>query len=367
MIVDKRPFSLLCLTSLLCLVVGGVPIIVNTQFVTSSQSVIENNLPISPATDELFLVPDSNLLLITRMDTSALIKAKVTSEGLIQELGEFTIGTSASGLHGITHSKVFPGKIWLSLVDDNKLLLIDHNTDSVTAAPIVLKEIDIPAPGSGPRYVREYGDELWVSLRLSFDVLRINIHDPSDYTIYNALRAPLLITKHPINKKIYVTEDFSAAIIEIDPETGLTKQIPITHGQTPTGIHSGPKGAWFSLLGNFTHGAGKFGRVNEDDSIEYYQLTSPLGRDAALYNLGFSVDSDIDHILWLEGSSLINNDATNMLVRVKFDDEWETIVSEDVIVMPTQQSVAHDLLVTKTNVFVTERTASKLFSYHHSF
>ncbi|KAH7042998.1 hypothetical protein BKA57DRAFT_471189 [Linnemannia elongata] len=335
----------------------------------ASRYVIENPLPPAVQTHEVIRVADTNVILISQMSNSVLLKATVDDRGVIQDIGAFQLGQETSALHGLALSKTNPGMVWVTLQKDNKLVLLDPVVSSVTEAPKVLKEIDVPAPGRGPHYVGEYGDEVWSTLQDSSEVLRINYNNPSNYTIYTGLPRPIFIAQHPDNDKFYTGEDNSASIMKIDPATGTTTQlsIPNTAGKTPVGLIAGPKGngIWFTLLGDATQGTGTIGNLHADDTITYHKLSSsPLSEKAALLHLAFDPEAETNYTLWLLASSIINSNALDMIIKVTFDAGWTKIVSEDIVVTPTQLNKAHRILVTKTNVFATELASSKLVSYY---
>ncbi|KAF9993164.1 hypothetical protein BGZ80_000063 [Entomortierella chlamydospora] len=334
---------------------------------SSSNHVIENELPFANQTHEVVKVPNSNVVLVSQMSNSVLVKAMVNNKGAILKLQGFQIEKPTSALHGLTNSKAFPGKVWLTLQGENKLVLIDPKVDSVRAMPEVLKEISVPTPGNGPHYIGEYGDDLWVSLQQSYDVLRISHVDPSDYNIYHGVPRPIFVAQHPINKMFYTGQDDSSSVMKIDPKTGKTTQfqVPANIGQTPVGMISGPQGVWFTLLGNATHGTGTVGHIDANDKFTYHKLKSTFGKDASLLHLAFDLDVTENHTLWLLSSSIVDDDALNMIIKVKFDSEWKTIQSEDIFAMPTQGSQAHRILLTPTNVFATELASSKLLTYYN--
>ncbi|CAG8784717.1 12231_t:CDS:2 [Dentiscutata erythropus] len=296
----------------------------------SNQYIIENQLPLSEQTHELVKVED--IVLVSQMSNSVLVKVQVDKYGIAQHVAGFQIANSTSGLHGLAHSTKNPGMVWLTLETDNKLLLIDPVTASVTDAPKVIKEINVPQPGNGPHYI--------------------------------GVAHPIFIAQHPINKMFYSGEDDSSKIIKINPATGNTIQIDVdsSAGTTPVGMISGPKGIWFTLLGNATAGTGTFGFIDQDDKIVYHKLTSPLGKDAALLHLAFDVAYETNYKMYLLSSSIDNPNALDMVIKVTFDEQWTTIKDEEVIVIPTQQCKAHRLLPTQFNVFATELAASKFLT-----
>ncbi|KAG9063562.1 hypothetical protein KI688_004447 [Linnemannia hyalina] len=335
----------------------------------ASRYVIENPLPPADQTHEVVRVAGTNVILISQMSNSVLLKATVDDHGVITDIGAFRIGESTSALHGLALSKTDPGKVWVTLQKDNKLVLLNPIVNSIKAAPEVIKEIVVPNPGLGPHYVGEYGDELWSTLQDSSHVLRINYNDPSNYTIYTGIPRPIFIAQHPDNGKFYTGEDNSASIMKIDPVANTTSQLPIpeTAGMTPVGLIAGPpgRGIWFTLLGNATQGTGTIGNLHKDDTITYHTLSSsPLSKKAALLHLAFDPEAETNYTLWLLASSIVNSNALDMIIKVTFDAGWSKIVSEDIVVTPTQLNKAHRILITPTNVFATELASSKLVSYY---
>jgi hypothetical protein len=217
----------------------------------------------------------------------------------------------------------------------------------------VLQVIDVPKPGNGPHYVGEYGNELWVSLQTSFDVLRINHRHPTNYSIYHGVPHPVFVAQHPINKNFYSGQDDSSEIIKIDPTTGEANQlkIPADIGQTPVGTISGPLGVWFTLLGTTTNGTGTLGRIGAGDDFTWFKLTSNLGSNASLLHLAFDVDHLNNFTLWVLSSSINDPTALDMIIKLTFDPSWSKILSEDITVIPTQECKAHRILPTDTNIF----------------
>ncbi|KAF9572507.1 hypothetical protein EC968_009731 [Mortierella alpina] len=333
MLLEKRSIVLLLLFAQS--VVTAIQITHSPSEHTPSHFLVENHLPIAEQTHEVVKIPGTDVVLISQMSNSVLLKAKVDKHGVVKNVKAFLVGNSTSALHGLANSDVYPGKVWLTLQKDNMLVLIDPKVDCLDEAPHVEQEIVVPSPGLGPHYVGEYDDELWVSLQDGSQVLRINHNDPSDYNIYKGRPRPIFVAKHPINKMFYTGEDNSASIMKIDPTSGKTTQFNISSsaGETPVGMISGPKGVWFTLLGTPTQGTGTIGHIHADDTITYHKLTSPRGKDAALLHLAFDLDRDNNHVLWLLSSSIINANALDMIIKVTFDSRWKKILSEEVTML----------------------------------
>ncbi|KAF9971160.1 hypothetical protein BGZ73_005928, partial [Actinomortierella ambigua] len=326
---------------------------------------VENTLPLAAQTHEIIMVPKTQVMLISQMSNSVLIKASVDSRGVIQQLGAFQLGSPTSGLHGLATSKTYKGMVWVTLQYDNLIVLLDPKANDVSAAPKVKKVIRVPEPGKGPHYVGEYGDELWSTLQDSSHVLRISHKDPSKHSIYEAQPRPIFIAQHPINGKFYTGQDNSASIMEIDPETGKTKQIaiPASAGKTPVGMISGPLGIWFVLLGTPEQGTGTFGHIGADDSFTYHKLNSTHGANAALLHLAIDPHPEISNTIWFLTSTIISPNALDSVIKVVFDPAYTTIIKEEVTALPTQQCKAHRIWLTDKTVFATELTSSKVFAW----
>ncbi|CAG8626853.1 11591_t:CDS:1 [Racocetra persica] len=354
-----------CLIALLFIhsIVAEVTITpISSKNLSPNQNIVENQLPLANQSHEVVKVED--IVLVSQMDISVLVKVQVDKYGVAQQVAGFQIANPTSSLHGLALSAKNPGMVWITLETDNKLVLIDPVASSVTDAPKVIKEIDVPKPGNGPHYIGEYETDLWVSLKESDDVLRINYENTTDYNIYKGVPNPIFVAQHPINKMIYTSEDMSSKLMKINPATGETTQIDVdpSAGSTPVGMISGPNGIWFTLLGNATAGTGTFGFIDQDDKIVYHKLKSDLGKDAALLHLAFDVAYETNYKMYLLSSSITNPKALDMVIKVTFNEQWTTIKDEEVIVIPTQQCKAHRLLSTQFNVFATELTASKLLT-----
>lgn len=337
---------------------------IQQEYNINNRYIVENKLPFAEQTHEIIKIPNTNIILISQMSNSVLLKAEINKDGIIENLKSFQIGKNNSGLHGLALSEYYYGNVWITLENENKLVLIDPKSDSLNDLPEILKIISVPNNGFGPHYISEYGDELWVSLKESYDVLRINHIDISDYNIYNGLPHPIFVARHPITNMFYASQDDSSYIMRINPQNNEIKQIKIPQniGETPVGLISGPNGIWFTLLGNNTNGTGTIGHINANDNISWFKLNSPLGSNASLLHLAFDIDCTNNYNIWLLSSSIINDNALDMVIKVSFDPQWKNINNEEVIVIPTQNCKAHRILQTKYNVFATELSTSKLFS-----
>ncbi|KAF9318255.1 hypothetical protein BG003_011565 [Podila horticola] len=315
-------FSFFSLATLLASSALAVPVAPASTGHGVTIHIIENALPTASQTHEVLSIPDRKTLLVSQMSDSVLVKARVNNDGQVTGLAAFQIGSPTSQLHGLAHSKRYPGKVWVTLQSDNLLVLIDPRAHSLRSAPRVIKEIKVPE-GKGPHYVGEYGDDLWVSLQDSSAVLRINHVNPNDYDHYQGLPRPVFVAQHPINKHFYSGEDNSSKLFKINPFTKKTSQIDV-----PT------------------------------------TLKSQLGKNASLLHLTFDKKADSNKTLWLLSSSITDSNALDMIIKVTFNADWTKIESEEVNVLPTQNDKAHRIIQTAANqFFATELATSKLVSF----
>jgi len=323
--------------------------------------VIEYPLPFSDETHEVIAVDDGSMLLVSQLTSGAIVKVKRDhNTGRVIQSNRFVLEGKKSGLHGLRVSEKFPDMVWTTLQFNNELVLVNPHSDDVERAPEVLKRIKIPAPGRGPHVVMEYDNELWVTLKDSNHVLRVNIDQPSDYDLFETKRKPIFIAKHGLSGEMFVSQDQSSHIMKINPSNNETTQISIPSdiGKTPVGLISGPDGnVWFVLL----KAKGVFGKIYKNSEIAWFNLNSPIGSQAALLHLAFESGAPQEKpILWLLSSSIGSADVTNALIQVSLDSSYNVIDEEDVVVMPTQYSKAHRVLVLEDSVFVTQLSVSML-------
>ncbi|KAG0328236.1 hypothetical protein BG000_000569, partial [Podila horticola] len=93
-------------------------------------------------------------------------------------------------------------------------------------------------------------------------------------------------------------------------------------------------------------------------------LKSQLGKNASLLHLTFDKKADSNKTLWLLSSSITDDNALDMIIKVTFNTDWTKIESEEVNVLPTQHDKAHRIIQTAANqFFATELATSKLVSF----
>jgi hypothetical protein len=108
----------------------------------TSKSVSEYPLPAASMTHELAQISGQDLLVISQMDNSTLLKVVVDpATGKPQAVAAFPLGSMMGGLHGLVASKAYPGQIWCTFQFDNKLVRVDPG-NGLETPPIIKQEID---------------------------------------------------------------------------------------------------------------------------------------------------------------------------------------------------------------------------------
>ncbi|KFY25306.1 hypothetical protein V493_04720 [Pseudogymnoascus sp. VKM F-4281 (FW-2241)] len=332
-----------------------------------SRRVTEYLMPAASETHEFARVPNSNFVLLSQMSDSQLIKIELdpTTEEPIA-FQSFPMGKdSKSGLHGVWPSTIYPGKMWLSLQWENKLLLVDPGKN-LTAAPTIITTIDIPAPGNGPHCIFEIGNRVWAGLKDAskqtgqYYVFSADISNSTDQNLYPCLKSPVFISEEPVTKSIYVTQDTESSIMRINVTTGETVQLPIPPnvGSTPVGMttaHGPMNGVWFGLAGNATGGSGSFGHIASTGEMRFFQLKKPyLGTDAGLLHIADASTVAGGPALWLLSTTLLSTNSRDALIHVTFDETVSKITGEEYISMPTRNAMVHRVVPLGSTVLVSQ-------------
>jgi virginiamycin B lyase len=282
----------------------------------------------------------------------------------VTAIAGFRLGERGDEPHGLAVSARHPELVWVTLEHANAVLLLDPRPGRIGARPKIVRRIQLPAGVNGPHYVGEYGRELWISLKAGNQVLRLDPRNRRDHTVYEAPAHPIFIARHPGNGDFYASIDESSKILRISPATGRRRLLDTTAsgGMRPVGLIAGPARAlWVALAGSPTGGTGTFARLDANDTITPYRLTSPLVADAALLHLAF----DAPHrgrpaALWLLSSSIVDPAALDVVVRVAFRPGYRAIAREVARALPTQRCKAHRILLLPNTVMVTELATSGL-------
>ncbi|MDT0449679.1 hypothetical protein [Streptomyces hesseae] len=330
-----------------------------SEGVPPRRSVVEYGLPPAEETHEIVKVPDKPMALVSQMSDSHLVKLALDPRTeRVTGVKAFALGPKDAMLHGLAVSERHPGRIWATHEGGNRLLLVDPRADELDAAPRVEREIGIPGGGRGPHYVNEYGDTLWVTLKGSDQVLALDHTRPERFRLFEAKAHPIFAARHPGSGDFYVSQDSASTVLRIDPGSGRTSQMPIPaeRGSTPVGLIGGAGGVWVVLLGTDKAGTGTFGRIDEDGRITWHRLRAPQGRSASLLHLAFGRGRE--PMLWLLASSIVSDDARDLIIRVRFDSSWTRIVEEEYAALPTQMCKAHRLLPLANSVLATELTTA---------
>ncbi|KAE8383220.1 hypothetical protein BDV26DRAFT_251906 [Aspergillus bertholletiae] len=331
-----------------------------------SRRLTEYLMPVTTETHEFARVPNTNFVLLTQMSDSELIKIELdptTEEPIAYH--SFPMGrNSSSMLHGVWPSSKYPGLMWLSLQADNKLLLVDPGKN-LSSVPKIKKTIDIPKPGNGPHCLFEIGNRVWAGLKVAskqtgqYYVFSADIHNSTDYTLYQSLKSPVFIKEEPTTGLIYVTQDSDSSIMRINATSGETKQMPIppSVGNNAVGMisASGPlSGVWFTLAGSATGGTGTFGHIGADGKMKFFSLQHEiLGANAGLLHIA-DASTAAGPALWLLSTSLLSNNSPDALIRVTFDSSLSSVAGEEYISMQTQNAKVHRVLPLDSTVLVSE-------------
>ncbi|MBS2549145.1 hypothetical protein KGQ19_19960 [Catenulispora sp. NL8] len=328
----------------------------------SRRSAAEYLLPDAEQTHEMLLVPGTGTLLITQMKPSGIVKVTLGSDGTPAQIYGFPLGAADADAHGLSPSRAYPGLVWCTLEHAGKLLLLDPRPNQPGQAPAVVRTIDVPTGAAGPHSIGEYGPDLWVTCKFSDQVLRINHRQPSLYTLYPTRPHPAFVAQRPGTDEFLVSQDQANALMAVDTRTGQTRQIPIPPeaGTTPVGLIAGPDGSvWTTLLGSQQQGTGTFGRIDAHDTFTWYRLRTPAATRAGLLHLAFPDTPPFTHV-WLLGSSIINPNSYDQLVRVAFDNGFQDITAEQCVALPTQLCKAHRVLLLRDSVLATELTTATI-------
>ncbi|KAL3465981.1 hypothetical protein BJX64DRAFT_33994 [Aspergillus heterothallicus] len=335
-----------------------------------SRRLTEYLMPFATATHEFARVPHTNLVLLTQMSNSELVKIEldaVTEEPIAYH--SFPMGrNNSSMLHGVWPSTHYPGLMWLSLQGDNKLLLVDPGRN-ISSVPKIRRTIDIPKPGNGPHCVFEIGDRVWAGLKEASEqtgqyyVFSADIRRSSNSTgtLYQSLNSPVFIAEEPTTGLIYATQDNDSSIMRINVTSGATTQMPIppSVGNNAVGMISiadGPlKGVWFTLAGNATGGTGTFGHIGASGEIKFFSLQHEiLGGNAGLLHIADASTDQDGPALWLLSTSLLSTESPDALIRVTFDEAVSAVAGEEYISMQTQNAMVHRILILNSSVLVSE-------------
>ncbi|KID59318.1 uncharacterized protein G6M90_00g079050 [Metarhizium brunneum] len=332
-----------------------------------SRRLTEYQLPPATETHEFARIPGTDFVFLSQMSDSVLIKIQldaVTEAPIAYQ--SFPMGSSdKSGLHGIWPSTLYPGKVWMTLQHDNKLLLVDPGC-ALKSPPSIIETIDIPAPGNGPHCVYETGGRVWASLKTAsketggYYVFSANMTNTTDQKLYPCLNSPVFIQEDPTTKLIYVTQDTDSSIMRINQTSGETVQLPIppSIGRTPVGMTtvSGPlAGVWFSLAGNSTGGSGSFGRVTSTGELQFFRLRAPqLRASSGLLHVADASTEEGGPALWLLSTSLLSSKSPDALIRVSFDAAVTSVTGEEYIAMLTQNAMVHRVVPLAATVLVSQ-------------
>lgn len=332
------------------------------------KSVVEYPLPAAAQTHEILAVT-KNLLVVSQQTDGSLVKVALDSYGRPTGARKWTVTNTWSGLHGLVLHSAGSGsgsnatnpRIWATVQFDSAILLIDTgDADDINSAPKVLKTIPIPSPAFGPHGVLEHNGNLWISCKDSSHVVRINIDNTSDSQVFPVSGRPIFVAAHPTSGDMYASLDLSSKIWHYKNDGGKGEEIsvPPEKGSIPVGLVAGAdKNVWVVLLGNSTGGTGTFGRINQDASIDWFSMTSNVGKTAPIIHLAFDESASR---FWLLGSSTSYPAGANAVFTVQLDPSTPRIAVRTSIMLPTQWSWTHRMISHQGSLYVTELTTSTL-------
>jgi virginiamycin B lyase len=334
------------------------------------KTVVEYPLPAAGQTHEILAVGD-HLLLISQQTDGSLVKVALNNNGQPTGSRKWTATNEDSGLHGLalhsgSGSNFSVNSVWATVEFDNAILLIDPKGDNINAQPKVIKTIPIPSPASGPHGVVENNGNLWISCKGSSHIVRINIENPDDSQVWAVSGRPIFVVVHPTSGDVFASLDLSSKIWHYKNDGGDGEEIavPPEKGTTPVGLVAGADGnVWVTLLGDKTAGTGTFGRINEDASIDWFTMSSAIGKTAPLMHLAFDQDPTR---FWLLGSSIVCRSCVNAVFTVKIEDKSTggnaspRIEIQNTIMLPTQRSWTHRMIVHGSSLYITELKTSTL-------
>jgi virginiamycin B lyase len=347
------PFTLVSITHLITFLLSGPLVGAISVSSLPAESVVEYALPAAGETHEILAVNDK-LLIVSQQTDGSLVKVALGDNGQATDARKYTATNSSMP------------NIWATVQFDNAILRIDLNGNDINAQPKVIDTIPIPSPARGPHGVLEHGGNLWIACKDSSHVVRINIDNTDDHQIWAVSGRPIFVAVHPTSGDVFSGLDSSSKIWHYKNDGGEGEEIavPPEKGTIPVGLIAGADGnAWVVLLGNKTAGTGTFGRINSDASIDWFTMSSTLGKTAALIHLAWGEDPTQ---FWVLGSSIICDTCVDAVFTIKVDDistggtARPGIAIQNTIMLPTQRSWAHRLILHGDNLYVTELITSTL-------
>jgi streptogramin lyase len=341
------------------------------------KAVTEYPLPAAAQTHEILAVND-NLLVISQQTDGSLVKVVLDDFGRPIGARKWLITNPYSGLHGLYlqsgggsssgsgSNYTARATVWATVQFDNAILRIDVGDNDINSQPTVIDTIPIPSPAFGPHGIMGNNGQLWVTCKDSSHVVRINTANTNDSTVFPVSGRPIFSAVHPSSGDIYASLDLSSKIwhYKNDGGKGEEIEIPAAKGSTPVGLIPGSDdNAWVVLLGNKDGGSGTFGRINRDASIDWFTMSSNIGKTAPLIHLAFDGDPSR---FWLLGSSTVFPAGVNAIFTVKIEANTSggtaspRIAIQNTIMLPTQWSWTHRMISHRGSLYVTELTTSTL-------
>ena len=366
--------------------------------------VVEHILPPALQTHEVCFIPSAGdghqggHVLITQMEEGRLIKIPLDEENgeLPSQLDFATFSPEGTegiegrgdlpfvGLHGLSPSSK-KGKAWITLQYINQICLVDVETLAVEvsiACPSALE--DGRGPIGGPHTAVEKNGHLYVCMKggaschgepADAEAEEANAHALWRVALTDELRAKDAGTvfESPATPVMCaVTDDgdcwvacdasptlFHVPVDAHDNANCVYHQLPYHYAQlkqTGPGIVMGPDGRpWFCIL----NGDGLIGRVSCCGKLQIFELLKTFNRKQKLCHLSW----DREGVLYAISSDLLDKEALNTLIRIKFDESYTHVVAQHEIAFPSQHTCVHRVLhlddACEPSVLVSELSTSQ--------
>ena len=381
----------------------------------------EIKLPLSSETHELIHDINTNSLFISQMSNSVLVQIKFDDKLLLKNVYKsWKIGNDTSGLHNLSPSFKYPGYIWTSLQFKNKILLFNAQTKEIKFdidVPFFNSQDDIVEIIGGPHSINECKKTgtIWVALKgpvgccpninnitakkknlrkccnlneIRYYMESENVKIPNGYAIwkidptkydksispffggiiFRCLPSPPMSAIDKYNN-CWVSLDCSPTVMKIINEKNCQSYHQIPHPEksdfkiTGPAIITDPNGhIWLSLLG----GDGCLVKINVDNNIKIlYEINIPEWV-RHLKIIHFLFDKK-DTRIFAIASDLLQEKSVNSIIILQFDDNWNTVLKQRIIPLPTQDCSCHRIILIDSDnydnrsIIVTEMASSKVF------
>lgn len=373
--------------------------------------VVEHGLP--PALQTHEMIVQGQFILTTQMEEGRLVKLqfdRMTGEissvvqsvhmdlATMHKMEDVTTSETNNvlddkfvGMHGLANSDLFPGHVWITLQYVNRLCLVNVESLQVVATIKCPSQLDNGDKIGGPHCLTEgkngklyaclkggascHGTVASVHEAIEADAHAIFCVDldphtgmsvPSTEKLFRVPPTPVMcILDQDDNCWVVTDEDGSLTMIPHDAESSsdaINVKIPYHYSlyhQTGPGLQIGPDGnPWFSVL----NGEGLVGRVNRKTlKVTMFELHTQEWNPAPRI---CHISWDKNNILYAISSDLLDKKAVNTLFRIKFDKDFEQVIAQHELALPSQASCIHRIAhldgLAEPSVLVSELTKSQI-------